>query len=293
MFLLCLIAVGFLTAKTRIVDVNARTTLTDLVLNVFLPGTILASFFDTSPSELPSMGIIILIAVGTIVFSFLLSFFLYHRTGKDQKKVLLFATIIPNASFIGIPIIESIYGTGALSYTAAYLIPLRTALWTVGLIIFSGGKGNFKQIILHPCMIATYLGVVILFTGFRPPDVLFRLIYSIGNCTTPVSMMVIGCVLGHTKSKNILTPLTLYFSFIRLILIPLAVMGILLIIRPIPSLITEVSVVLAGTPAAVNTVILADKFNADKALASKIVFVSTLLSMFTIPALVWLLGLLY
>ena len=289
--LLCLILAGFLAAKTRIVDENARSSLTDMVLNIFLPCTILASFFGTDPSELPSMGMMIIISLGIIILSFMLSSVLYLKTGKDQRKVLFFATLIPNASFIGIPLIESIYGAAALSYTAAYIIPLRAALWSVGLAIFSGGKGNLKKIIFHPCMIATYLGLVILFTGFVPPEIISRLISSLGNCTTPISMMVVGCVLGQIKSKNLFTPLTIYFSFIRLILIPLLVMGILLLIRPMP-MITGVSVILAGTPAAVNTVILADKYGADKELASKIVFVSTLLSMLTIPALVWLFGLL-
>ena len=287
-FLLCLILVGLIAAKARLVDEKSRISLTDLVLNVFLPCTILVSFFGTSRSELPSLGIMVIISIGTLFISFFLAKILFIKAKPEQKKVLLYAMLIPNASFIGFPLIESIFGTASLSYAAAYLIPLRAVLWSVGLSIFAGGKEKILKIIFHPCMAATYLGLIVMFFDFKPPELAIRLIESLGNCTTPLSMMVVGCVLGQTRVKNLLNPLVFYFSFVRLILVPLIIMGILLIFRPM-YLIAGVSVIMAGTPAGVTTAILADKYGADSELASKMVFISTLLSLLTVPALVWLL----
>ena len=156
-------------------------------------------------------------------------------------------------------------------------------------MIFTGRKGNMMKFFFHPCLVATYLGFIIMLTGFKPPDLFSRLIFTIGNCTTPLAMIVVGCILGLTKVKNIFTPLNIYFSFIRLVIFPVLTLGILFILRTDP-LITGISVVLNGTPAGLTTVILASKYGADMDLASRIVFSSTLLSIVTVPAWVWLLG---
>ena len=287
--LLCLILVGLLCAKARLVEEQGRSTLSDLILNVFLPCNILSSFFETSRSELPSLGIVFIISTGTLTLCFLLAkYLLYRKAGAEQKKVLIYATIISNASFLGNPVIESIYGHGALIYSAAFILPLRVALWTVGISLFAETKVGIKKLLFHPCLVATYLGFLVMVTGFSTPPLLSRLVFSLGDCTTPVSMIVVGSILGMVKPKQLFTPLTLYYTFIRLVLIPLALMGILFIFRPGP-MIQGVSVILSGTPAAVTTSILADKYKSDSKLAGKIVFSSTLFSIVTIPLLIWLL----
>jgi len=288
-FLLCLVFVGVITVKAHIVDEHSRASLSDLVLSVFLPCNILSSFFGTSRSQLPSMGILFAISLGVMTLCFVLGqYVLYRKTGLEQKKVLVYATLISNATFLGNPIVESVFGHDALPYAAAYLVPLRVAIWTVGLALFAGGKGNLKKVIFHPCLIATYAGLLVMATGFTPPALVSRLASSLGNCTTPVSMMVVGCVLAMVDPKKLVTKLIMYFTFIRLALIPLLVMGFLFLFRPDP-IVSGISVILSGMPAGVTTSILADKYKADRELASKIVFVSTLLSIVTAPVLAWLL----
>jgi len=283
-FLLCLMLIGVISAKTRIVDEHARSSMTNIILCVFLPCNILYSFFGTERSQLPSLGIMVVISMGIMALGFALSLVLYKRAGPEQKKVLLYATLISNAAFLGIPVIESIYGLEGMPYLAAYLLPLRVVIWAGGLAIFAGGKSNWKQVAFHPCMIATYLGILAMLTGFTPPLLLSRLLSSLGSCTTPISMLVIGSILAMVDFRKIITGLTVYFTFIRLVLIPLLVMGILLIFRPDPML-AGISVILSGMPAGATASILAAKYGGVSELASKIVFLSTLLSIISAPLL--------
>jgi predicted permease len=294
-FLLCLMMAGFITAKAGIIDDHARSSLSDLILCVFFPCTILMSFLDTSLSQLSSLAVILLISALTQVICFVLSkYALYRKVEPEQKKVLSYATIISNASFLGNPIIESIYGLGALVYSAVYLVPLRISLWTLGIAFFSGGKISVKKIIFHPCIIATFLGILAMLTDYAPPQMVTRLAFSLGNCTTPVSMMVVGSVLGLVKPNQVFNALALYYAFVRLIFIPLlimgllAIMGLLPVLRPAP-IVSGVSIILTATPAPVTISILANKYRSDRELASKIVFVSTLFSIVTMPVFVWLL----
>ena len=287
--LLCLMMVGLICAKTGLIDEKARISISDLILCVFLPCTTLSAFLGAGFSELSSLGIIFIISTLNMVICFVLSkYVLYRKAGVDQKKVLTYATVIPNASFLGNPIIESIYGLDALVYSAVYLAPLRVSLWSVGIAIFSGKKISLKKIAFHPCLVATYLGILIMVTNFKPPPLVYRLANSLGNCTTPLSMMVVGSILGTVKPKHFFSGLTLYFTFARLIIIPLMVLGFMIIFRPEP-IVTGVSVVLSATPAPVTGTILANKYGSDRELASEIVFTSTLFSIVTIPFILWLL----
>ena len=286
--LLFLILAGLLSAKAKIIDEHSRASLSDLILSVFLPCNILSSFLDADTSKLPSMGIVFAVSTGLLAFSFGLGRLLYRRFGTEQKKVLLYATMISNASFLGNPVIESIYGLDALIYSAAYLIPLRIVLWTLGVAIFTGARGNILKAVFHPCLVATYLGFVIMFSGFRAPALFSRIVFTLGNCTTPISMIVVGSILGLVEAKKLITGVTVYFSSIRLVFIPLLALGVMLIIHPDP-VVTGVVVILCGTPAPVTTSILAGKYKSDNVLASRMVFVSTLFSIVTIPALIWLL----
>jgi len=116
------------------------------------------------------------------------------------------------------------------------------------------------------------------------PSFLKVSIQSLSNCTMALSMIVIGGILAEIKIRDVINRLTLYYSFIRLILIPLLVLFSCAIVN-LPPLVTAVATVLAGMPAGSTTAILAEKYDGDSNLAVEIVFLSTALSLFTIPLL--------
>jgi predicted permease len=288
--LLCLMGVGVVTEKCRIVDNHSRTALSDLVINVFLPCNIVASFIGSDTRELFTLGMVLCISLGILVFTYILGkFVLFRRYGTEQKKILFYATLISNASFLGNPMAESIYGPGALTCASVYLLPVRIAVWTIGLTIFTSAKKNLVKVIFHPCLAATYLGILIMASGFTPPELLRRLVLSLGGCTTPVSMLVIGHILAQADPKKMISKTVLYYSFVRLVFIPLVVLAAVIPLK-LDSLSAGVSVILSGMPAPSTVSLLADKYGGDQELASKIIFVSILCSLVTVPALAWLLG---
>ena len=130
---------------------------------------------------------------------------------------------------------------------------------------------------------ATYLGIIILISGWRPPALINRLTFSIGDCTTPFCMIVVGLILAHVKLKNIISKTVLYYTFLRLVAVPLALLGVLLLFK-VDTLVMGVAVALAGMPAPSNASILANKYHSDSELSSKMLLVSVVCSMLTIPA---------
>ncbi|GHV96294.1 transporter [Spirochaetia bacterium] len=295
LLLLSLIAIGVITAKSKLVDKQGAATLSELVLNVLLPCNILSSFINNEGKDIfRSLALMLIISVFIQAAAFVLGKYVFYRAmPPEQKNVLCYSTLISNASFLGNPVVESIFGLSALVYASVYLLPLRVSMWTLGMSLFTGGgKGNIKKIALHPCMIATYLGVILLLTGWNPPPVINRIVFSVGNCLTAISMIVVGNILAQVSLRKIITKTVLYFSFIRLLLLPAALIGILFLLRTDP-LIAGVSVALTGMPAPATASILASKYGGDSELASRLTLVSVLLSMLTVPAMVMLIGYLF
>ena len=101
--------------------------------------------------------------------------------------------------------------------------------------------------------------------------------------TTPISMIIIGAMLSDINIKEVLFDWKIYFiSFMRLIFAPLMTLYVLRILC-VQGLILKVLVVLQSMPVAATAAVFAEQYNKNKELTSKCIFMTTLLSMFTIP----------
>ena len=119
-------------------------------------------------------------------------------------------------------------------------------------------------------------------SGFRFSEFIQHSIQSLGNCTTAISMLVIGMILADAGAHHLFTRMTILFSGVRLILIP-AVVAAGCYLFHIHGIAAGISVVLAAMPAGTSTAILAAKYHGDEAFATQCVVVTTLLSMLMLP----------
>ena len=99
-----------------------------------------------------------------------------------------------------------------------------------------------------------------------------------------LSMIVIGGILSEIRLKDVISGLNIYYTIIRLLVIPILVLFGCALFNVAP-LVMAVSTVLAGMPAGSTTAILAEKYDGDSRLAVEIIFMSTAFSLITIPLL--------
>ena len=290
LILFLLVFVGIYARKRGFITEESRKKLSDLFINVILPCNIVISFNVKLTGEIVSSAAeILLIAFGVQLFSWFLSLFLYRRVEHGKQMVLRYATIVSNSGFMGNPVIQGVYGLQGLLYASIYLIPVRIFMWSAGLSLFTvtDKKKIVKNLLLHPCIIAVYVGIALMLIQFRIPVFLTDTITDISNCTTAIAMIIIGSILADVNVKKAFSPLMLYYSAIRLILVTLAVLVILKLMH-VNSLLTGVAVLLAGMPAASTTAILAMQYGCDSEYASQCVLFTTFLSLATLPLLGWL-----
>ena len=285
MFLM--VVIGVFVRKKEVLTEDAKGVLTELVLNLILPFNIINSFhIEFNKEILVKFGVIILIGILAQVLCYLICKFAFNRFDIKQKKVLKYGTMVSNSAFLGNPIAESVYGGTGLMYSSIFCVPTRVVMWSAGLAQFTDEtdkKAAFKKVALHPCMIAVYIGLFLMITGLNLPAFVKSTIEGIGKCTTPLTMLLIGCMIAEVEDlRTMINKDIIYFTIIRIILIP----GIVFLgcrLAGVDKIITGVSVLLSGMPAGSTTAIMPAKYDGDYIFGTKLVVFSTIMTIVTIP----------
>ena len=276
---------GFLIRRIHVVGREAERVVTDIVLNVVLPCSIINSFQgDQAGPGTGDLVTVLLISVGIQFLSLLYGKIAFPRESADRRVNLAYAMICSNAGFLGNAVSEGIYGAAGLMMTSIYLIPQRIMMWSEGLALYSGvsdRRATVRKVLTHPCVIACFLGVALMAAGIRIPAAILDPVRQLGRCNTPLTMLLIGMILSEIDLKHLADRTVLVFTFHRLVLMPLVVYLACLLLG-VDRTVTGVSVLLAAMPAGATTTMLSAKYGRDPQFATRLVVFTTLCS---IPAL--------
>ena len=289
MMLFLLMAVGVLFRNRNIISESGRKTLSNLTVNLILPCNIIESFlgeWNVSENLLRHCLIALGISFGIQVAALYLSMLFFAPVSRDKKNIFKYGLIVSNSSFIGIPVVGELYGNLGVLYTSFFQIPIRIMMWTAGLSLFTNvdKKESFQKLIKHPCIIAIVIGAFLMIASVPLPSFLGNTIAGLSKCTTPLSMITVGAMFANSKWSDFLDPSILYYCLIRLIVFPAIVFGAVRLLG-IDLVLGNVAVLLSAMPMAATTAILADKYNYNGETASRSIFVSTLLSIVTLPVI--------
>lgn len=286
--LLSILVIGIICSRLKIVSKEGQESLSNLLLNLVLPCNIIASFSSHVESDNMARNLVLALVISAIIQVLAVAFGgkLFKKFPKNEKDVMHYGLICSNSSFIGMPVAENIYGSLGVVYVSMFQLPIRITMWTSGLALFTkvDRKSAIKTILVHPCIVSMAIGIIIMIFSPPLPGFVTSTIDYLSKCTIPLSMLIIGCILSECSIKEIFDRSVVYFSVIRLVIFPLVIFVILKVLG-VDDVLLGVSVIMSGMPAGSTTVILADKYDGDGHYASKVMFVSTLLSMLTIPLL--------
>ncbi|MBQ2706010.1 MAG: AEC family transporter [Tyzzerella sp.] len=283
MFLL--VGIGFFIRKKGIVNTEGRMNMIDLCLHITLPFNVLHSFLRKWDWNLfIACGVILLLSVGFNAISVFFSAILYKKQEANRQKSLKYGTIISNSGFLGNPMVEGIYGSEGLLYAALFMLPVRIVMWTIGIAVFLKGRKEklWKNVLTHPCIVAIYAGVIIMVCGIQFPTFVEKTIVGISGCNTPLSMMLVGMMLAEVKPKGLIDKTMVFYTAIRLLIIPAVVFAITAFL-PIDGTLRGITVIMAGMPAPITTALLSAKYGGDEKYATGMIFLSTILSLITLP----------
>ena len=287
--LFIIMAVGFYAKKKKFLNNVVDKGLSELLLNITLPFMIITSFNIKYEAAMVSNAQKILIYSFLIHISLIfISKLLFFKSPESKQHVFRFITIFSNVGFMGYPVLESIYGGIGVFYAAIFNIAFNILVWTVGVMLFTGEKDfkSMRKALANPALIAVIIGVILFSFSIKLPISIETSIKLVGATTTPISMIIVGSMLAEMKFKDAFSDFSVYYAaIVRLCIVPMIVYVVLKILK-VDEMLLTICVILQAMPAAVMAPIIAEKYGGDSLLASQCVFITTIVSGFTIPIII-------
>jgi predicted permease len=292
--LFVIVIVGYMAGKLGYMGGEFDRKLSSLVINWTCPALILSSAMT---GELPDRRFILpLLAISVVTYlvltgvAFWLPRFLTRR--KDDEGVVGFAMMFGNVGFMGYPVVASIFGHEAVFYAAVLNVVNTFAVFTVGTILVTG-KGEVegphfqKKVLYSTPMLSAYLTMLIVALEIDDiPACISQPLTMIGDITVPAALLIIGSSMSQLPLRALMGNATVYITTVmRLIVVPVAMYFLCLLLGFDPYVVNINTVVIA-MPVATYGTILCLKYNRDTSLMAEVTFITTLLSMITIPLLV-------
>lgn len=216
---------------------------------------------------------------------------LLHLPRPAMMAVIL-TTVFANSGNYGLPLISFAFGQDALAYGTIFYITIAILFNTVGVLIASMGRLNFKEALIGLLKVPTIYSIFIAFfigrSGWQMPVPLERTVTLLAGAAIPSMLILLGMELQRAQwSRNIKA--VSITTVIRLILGPLIGYG-LSILFGFKGPARQAAVIDASLPTAVMTTVLATEYQLEPDLVTSIVFISTILSPLTLTPVLFLLG---
>ena len=293
--LLVFICIGVLCSKLRFIDERGSDALNKLVLYICGPALIIKSVQNVEFSYgMHDILLLILYSMILMLLALVIGVVSARLICRDPslRGVFSLVTAFGNVFFMGVPVVTALYGDNAVFLLSICVIPFNFFIFSVGIFLILGKSGQkmpWKKLLLNPSLYATIIALPIFFLRIALPAPVVEIVGYLGQMVVPLSMILIGAALGRMTLRSIFSNGYSYaVCAVKLIVTPLLVFLLLRLFVKDP-LILGLLTVVAAMPSASISPILCAEYGGDSDFASRSVFLTTLLSLATVPVMVWLL----
>ena len=281
---------GFVLGKVLHIDPRS---LGRVVFYIFGP-ILLFDLLSQNQLDLGETAIVIAFALCFILTIGLLTFLLgrFLKLDRPALVAIVITTMFANTGNYGLPLVYFAFGEQALSYAGIYFATTTLLFYTFGVFLASLGHMTFKEAILGlfriPTMYAVLLGVLINLWNIEIPVPVARAVELAAGGTIPLMLILLGVQLTQVEFSGSQRAMQLSVA-LRLVIAPLAAL-LFAALFGLHGVTRQASVTQASMPSMVSTTVLAAEYNLDSKLVTAVVFISTLLSPFTLTPLLVFLG---
>ena len=293
--MLCIAVITVIIYKRKLLDKKCSKSFSNLLLMVVNPALIFQSFQqEYTTGRLQGFFITILLSVVAYVFMILVTNLFIRKNSGFEVGVERFGCIYSNCGFIGIPLVQAVYGSEGVFYLSAFMLVFNIMVWTHGLMLITGNM-NVKQctdFFQTPMFVAIVLGLLAFFCRISLPTVANDVLLMISNMNTPLAMIVAGMAIADANILSVLKKKRIYYiAAIKLLILPMLFV-VLTAKLPIPILIKSTIAFAMACPTATTGTMFAIRYDKDPEYMAEIFSITTILSIFTIPIVIYLIQIL-
>ena len=133
------------------------------------------------------------------------------------------------------------------------------------------------------CILMALLTLILTLAGIHVPPMIGAMAEIVGDVNIPLSLLVLGSMLAGMSARKVLTSVRMWIlSAVRLLAMP-AALGVVLHLMGTDPLVLGVAVAQMAMPVAVNGTMLCLEFDGDVDAMAQVTFMTTVLSIVTIP----------
>lgn len=301
--LFAIVVVGYIAGKLGYMGGTFDKRLSKVVIDITCPALILSSAMT---GELPDRQYILpLLAISVITYlvltgvALLVPHFLTKK--KEDEGVIGFALMFGNVGFMGYPIVASIFGHEAVFYAAVLNVVNTFAVFTVGTMLIVGKnrepsaaekeksqKKMLRKVLYSTPMLSAYLTMLIVALEIKDiPEFISQPLTMIGNITVPAALLIIGSSMSQLTLRSLLGNRAVYATtLMRLAVLPVGIHFLFLALGWFSPFVVGINTVVIAMPVATYGTILCLRHGKDTTLITEVTFITTLLSMISIPLLV-------
>ena len=274
---------GYLYGRFRKLDTKS---ISDLVINVTLPCLVFTLMvrMDFVFSEFVALSFAALII--PFITGFLVLIFLKLTDQEDMRGFYL-PTMFMNAGNLAFSVLFFVYGNEALTKVVIYLVPASLLCFSLSVYIASK-ELKIIEVLKQPVLYAVITGVLFSIQGISVPKPIFQTMEFIGQITIPMLLLILGYSLNSLKVSSL--KFALLGSFFRIGLGFLFSWIIFMLILGLKDVTGKVIVLISSMPSAIVVYPIAQQYDANPDIVASVIVASTLMSIITIPLVIWFLG---
>jgi predicted permease len=216
---------------------------------------------------------------------------IFHLPAPQTAGLTLVSTLT-NCVNYGLPLILLAFGQQGLDKASVYIVIQMILVNTLGVYFAARSQFSIKNAIVSvfslPAIYAAILAVLLRTFGLHLPAGIEKGVSMVAQSYSPVVLAILGAQMAGVKGAELARESRAAFwsgMAMRMLVSPiLAVLSLLIL--GIHGTLFAVLFILASMPVAVNSVILAEKFDAAPSVVSRCILWTTLASFIVLPVLI-------
>lgn len=241
------------------------------------------------------------IIVTSLILSFILLFIVWMtakimKATRPQLSAMILGGVFMNSGNYGAPVVLFAFGAAGFDYAVIMMVFQSLLMNTIGIFFASLGgaekatlQQSLQRVIRMPLIHAAILGVGLQVLSIAIPETLLGGISLVADASIPTVMLVLGMQLAVIARKKVAYRFVVSVGVIRMFASPI-IAAVILFFLPVNDLLKSVIILQAAMPAAANTTMFALQFETEPDLVSFTTFATTVVSLVTIPFVLFFLG---
>ena len=302
-FLFLIILIGYILQKLKVIPETTASTLSKLENNVFIPALVMGTLMtDFTVKKLTASWQYLLGGIAVTIVVIPLSIIVSRLIVKDRytQNLFTYGLTFSNFGFMGNAVVKALFPE-IFPFYLILTLPYWIAIYVWGVPSLLMPQGETKpslasrlRKIINPMFISMIIGMILGICGITKyvPDFTVSAINTLGNCMSPVAMLLTGMTVAEIGLGKAFSKVSVYVvSVVRLVIIPMIFM-VPLVFLPVPKPVSLCLICSIAMPLGLNTIVIPKAYDLDTSVGSSMALISHIMSCGTIPLVFMLFDLL-